>query len=180
MLIILPVAQYSPLSKITRNIESIKIGKRSKSLFYEALESLGYETADFSKIEAETKRSFLPLYRNITTVVTRKQPRWLSATNIQDLIPAFLLGGWDGNKEGDKEAIEKISGLCYADYIQKMDAWLIAEDAPIFKVFNIYQIVSSQDMWTFLYESLTDIQLERFQRVHYLSLWYRRPDFRIA
>ena len=58
MLIILPVAQYSPLSKITRNIESIKIGKRSKSLFYEALESLGYETADFSKIEAETKRSF--------------------------------------------------------------------------------------------------------------------------
>lgn len=163
MLIILPVAQYSPLSKITRNIESIKIGKRSKSLFYEVLESLGYETADFSKIEAETKRSFLPLYRNITTVVTRKQPRWLSATNIQDLIPAFLLGGWDGNKEGDKEAIEKISGLCYADYIQKIDAWLTAEDAPIFKVFNTYQIVSSQDMWTFLYESLTDIQLERFR-----------------
>ena len=39
----------------------------------------------------------------------------------------------------------------------------LAEDAPIFKVFNIYQIVSSQDMWTFLYESLTDIQLERFR-----------------
>ena len=80
----------------------------------------------------------MPLYRNITTVVTRKQPRWLSATNITRSYSCLLLGGWDGNKEGDKEAIEKISGLCYADYIQKMDAWLIAEDAPYFKVNSIY------------------------------------------
>ena len=71
MSIVLPVAKYSPLSKITKNVDSIKIEKRSKAVYHKVLETLEFKTDDFAKIEAETKRSFLPLYRIITTVPTK-------------------------------------------------------------------------------------------------------------
>ena len=163
MSIILPVAKYSPLSKITKNVVSIKIEKRSKDMYHRALETLGFELEDFSKIGTETKRSFLPLYRMITTLPSRKKPQWLSGSDVQVLIPAFLAGGWNGNIEGDRETIKLLSGLSYEEYIQKISKWLSMEDAPIFKVFNVYQVVSVQDMWTFLYELLTDDQIERFR-----------------
>lgn len=164
MFIILPVAKYSPLSKITKNVESIKIEKRPKVTYHKALESLGYEATDFLQIETETKRSFLPLYRMITTQITRKRPIWLSKANAEDLIPAFLVGGWNGDVEGDRETIEAISGQKYEDFIKTISKWLTEEDAPIFKVFNTYQIVLVQDMWSFLYEFLTVDQIDRFRK----------------
>lgn len=179
MFIILPVAKYSPLSKITKNIDSVKIDKRPKALYHKALESLGFKATDFSKIEAETKRSFLPFYRMITTLSTRKSPRWLSEPGLQDLIPAFLIGGWNGNSEGDREAIAAISGLNYEDYICRINKWLTVEDAPIFKVFNTYQIVSIQDMWTFLYESLTEDQVKRFRECVIAVFGVTDPAFQL-
>ena len=179
MSIVLPVAKYSPLSKITKNIESIKIEKRSKATYHKALETLGFKLEYLAKIEAETKRSFLPLYRIITTVPTRKSPIWLSEKDIQNLIPAFLMGGWNGDVEGDRIAVELLTGMNYEDYIQVISKWLNIEDAPLFQVFNIYQIVSVQDMWTFLYESLTYEQLKRFRKCAIMILETENPKFEL-
>lgn len=179
MSIVLPVAKYSPLSKITKNVDSIKIEKRSKAVYHKVLETLEFKTDDFAKIEAETKRSFLPLYRIITTVPTRKKPIWLSEKDIQNLIPAFLMGGWNGDIEGDKTVVELLTGLKYEDYIQVISKWLNIEDAPLFQVFNIYQIVSVQDMWTFLYESLTYEQLRRFRKCAIMILATENPKFEL-
>ena len=104
--ILLPVAKYSPLSKITKNVDSIKIDKRRKAVYHEALKTLGFKETEFTKIETETKRSFLPLYRQITTIVARKKPKWLSESMLDDLIPVFLAGGWNRSIDGDKKAIE--------------------------------------------------------------------------
>lgn len=179
MSIVLPVAKYSPLSKITKNIKSIKIEKRPKAIYHKALESLGFKIEQLAKIEAETKRSFLPLYRIITTVPTRKKPIWLSEKDIQNLIPAFLMGGWNGDIEGDRIAVELLTGMKYEDYIQVISKWLTTEDAPLFQVFNIYQIVSVQDMWTFLYESLTCEQSRRFRECAIMVLGTENPKFEL-
>ena len=56
----------------------------------------------------------------ITTIVARKKPKWLSESTIEDLIPAFLAGGWNGNVEGDREAVERLSGCKYEEYIQRI------------------------------------------------------------
>lgn len=167
MRIILPMGMYTPVAKITRNIEHIKLEKRTKKTYHQALEVLGYATDDFAKIETGTKRRFLPLYRKITTVITRRQPQWLSLGNIEDLIPAFLVGGWNGDMPGDVAAIQEISGENYDSYIQKISKWLTVEDAPIFKVFNTYQMVSVQDMWDFMYEMLSDVQIKRLEQCVY-------------
>ena len=179
LFIILPVAKYSPLSKITKNVDSIVIDKRRKAIYHKALETLGFESSDFLKIETDTKRSFLPLYRMITTIVARKKPKWLSESTIEDLIPAFLAGGWNGNVEGDREAVERLSGCKYEEYIQRISKWLTVEDAPIFKVFNTYQIVSIQDMWTFLYDYLTEEQVKKFRECVLAVFGAEDPTFEL-
>ena len=179
LFIILPVAKYSPLSKITKNVDSIVIDKRRKAIYHKALETLGFESSDFLKIETDTKRSFLPLYRMITTIVARKKPKWLSESTIEDLIPAFLAGGWNGNVEGDREAVERLSGCKYEEYIQRISKWLTVEDAPIFKVFNTYQIVSIQDMWTFMYDYLTEEQVKKFRECVLAVFGAEDPTFEL-
>lgn len=163
MKVILPVSKYSPLSKITQNCISVKIEKRIRVLYRKAVESIHAENLDVERIEAETKRSFLPFYRRITRILSRKQPSWLSKDGVIDLIPAFLVGSWDEDCEGDRQALELMSGIQYEEYIEKIQKWLMVEDAPIFKVLNVYQIVSVMDMWTFLYEFLTSAQVKRFK-----------------
>ena len=146
MKVILPVSKYSPLSKITQNCTSVKIEKRVKALYRKALKSIQDENLDLEKIEAETKRSFLPFYRRITQVPSRKQPAWLSKEDVVDLIPAFLVGAWEENCEGDREALEWMSGIPYEEYVKKLQKWLTVEDTPIFKVMDVYQMVSITDI----------------------------------
>lgn len=179
LFIILPVAKHSPLSKLTKNVDSIVIDKRRKAIYHKALETLGFESSDFLKIETDTKRSFLPLYRMITTIVARKKPKWLSESTIEDLIPAFLAGGWNGNVAGDREAVEKLSGYKYEEYIQRINKWLTVEDAPIFKVFDTYQIVSVQEMWTFLYDCLTEEQVKKFRECVLAVFGAEDPTFEL-
>lgn len=177
--ILIPVSKYSPLSKITKNVTSIKIERRISVLHKKALESIGIDRLNYEKLETVTRRSFLPFYRNITKIPSRKKPSWLSHVGLEDLIPAFLAGSWKENKEGDKKAIELLSGLTYEDYISKIQKWLTIEDAPIFKILNTYQVVSITDMWTFLYESLSSPQIKRFKDCILLVLGATNPAFEL-
>ena len=179
MKVLLPVSKYSPLSKITQNCVSVRIEKRVKALYRKALKSIQDENSDLEKIEAETKRSFLPFYRRITQVPSRKQPAWLSKEDVVDLIPAFLVGAWEENCEGDREALEWMSGIPYEEYAKKIQKWLTVEDTPVFKVMDVYQMVSITDMWTFLYESLTSAQIERFKTCVRLVFGAQDPTFEL-
>ena len=75
--VLIPVSKYSPLSKITKNVTAIKIERRIRALHNKALESIGIDSLDYGKIETSTRRSFMPFYRTITRVPSRKQPSWL-------------------------------------------------------------------------------------------------------
>lgn len=149
---ILPSNRFSPISKISKNLKTYDIPKMSKVCFHQGLEKLGYEVSDVYKIEKATKRCFLTFFRSITTVPMFKQPKWLSQNNREELIPAMICGGWNGALASDHKIIEILSGLEYDSYIQKLQKWLVIEDAPIFNVLNTYQVVSSQELWQLLFD----------------------------
>lgn len=162
--VIFPASKFSPLSKLTKNLACIKLPHQSKADYHKALESLGYEADDYAKIEENTKRRFLPFYRSITTVPTRKQPRWLEKGDRRELIPALLIGGWTSRFPGDREVVEKISGVPYEEYMQSFIRWTDTEDSPVFRVLNVCQIVSVQDLWSLLFDQLTESDIERFRQ----------------
>lgn len=72
-----------------------------------------------------------------------------------------------------------LSGLTYENYIIKIQKWLTMEDAPIFKVLSTYQMVSITDLWTFLYDSLSPLQVERFKKCVLLVLSAEDPTFEL-
>lgn len=162
--VIFPVSKFSPLSKLTKNLTCVELLPRSKENYNKAMESLGYEVDDYVKIAEKTKRRFLPFYRSITTVPTRIQPKWLEGGARRELVPALLIGGWTARFPGDKEVVEKISGVSYEEYMQILNKWADMEESPVFRVLNVCQIVSVQDLWNLLFDQLTEGDIERFQQ----------------
>lgn len=94
----------------------------------------------------------------------RKQPRWLEEGDRRELIPALLIGGWTSRFPGDREVVEKISGMPFEEYMQCFNRWTVTEDAPVFKVLNVCQIVSVEDLWNLLFGQLTESDIERFRQ----------------
>lgn len=160
---ILPISKYSSSAKISKNIPKIEITVRTRDELSQAFELLGYTTSEAYDIGTKTKRNFLSFYRMVTNLPNKKLPKWTIQDNLQELIPALLLGGWNDKYLGDKEIIEKISGISYEEYIKKLSKWILIEDAPLFSILGSYQIVSIQDCWGFLFDKLTPIDINNLK-----------------
>lgn len=152
---ILPINKYSPVSKNNRNILCIDIPKQRKKDFELAMEKVGFKSDEIGLYEIKTKRSFFALYRQITTIPVRQIPKWAGSTEVSDLIPALFVGSWSDRQDGDKALIEALSGCSYTEYIKNISMWLTIEDSPIFKVDNVYMVVSVADMWNVLWDRIT-------------------------
>lgn len=161
---ILPISKFSSLARIIKNISSMNLPKFRKTEFDDSLKLMGFDINDYSKIEIETKRSFLPFYRKITTVPMRKQPKWTVSENIRDLIPAMFVGGWNSNYAGDKKIIEILSGRNYDDYISSLSAWMSIEDSPIFSIIDNFRVVSVHDLWNFLFLNINKSDIEKLNQ----------------
>lgn len=160
---ILPVSRYDDLSHISSNIQKIELVDRTKAQFDEALKALGYDIVQTEKITSKTKRKFMSFYRYITIIPTRKSPKWTNNDNRDRLLPVMLVGAWDENYEGDKEVIEKLSGVKYDEYKRELNKFIQTEDAPLIAVLNKFQAVSITDLWDFLFELLTEDDVNRFK-----------------
>ena len=89
---------------------TIRVEPRRRKIFTEALKNLGYDTNESDKISGDVKCRFSPLFRKITTDIQFKLPSWASDTDISNLIPALFANAWEENLEGDKIALEILSG----------------------------------------------------------------------
>jgi len=179
LFIIIPTSYFSPISKIAQNANGISLIKRFKNDYHKALETLKLDSERISLLERNTKRSFIYLYREITTEISKKQPQWLSKENIKDLIPALLAGGWNGDFDGDKEIIELLSGEKYDAYISKLTEWTNIEEAPIFRVMNTFQIISVPNLWMFIFDKITDEYINKFKESILVAFGYENPTFEL-
>lgn len=180
LFIIIPVSYFSPISKIERGDKSVSLIKRYKNDYHKALETLGLDSERISLLERNTKRSFIYLYREITNEISKKQPSWLSKTNVEILIPALLAGAWDGDFKGDKKLIELLSGEKYDIYISKLTEWINMEESPVFRVRNTFQIISIPNLWMFMFDKVTEEYMRRFEESALIIFGYVSPKFELA
>ncbi|MDR3668831.1 MAG: hypothetical protein P4L35_18505 [Ignavibacteriaceae bacterium] len=158
---IVPVSRHD-LKSNNRSPLIVDIPKQNKTAFSKALEDIGIGISDVYEYIAKTKRSFLALYRQITIIPSKQKPGWVNTYDMRELIPALLAGGWNENKAGDIENLSEFANRTYDEYIEKISHWLVLEDSPITKTNNNYQIVSTQDMWNYLYEHIVKSDYEKF------------------
>jgi len=91
------------------------------------------------------------------------QPAWALSSNARELVPAMLIGQWDENKEGDQEAVAKISGMKYEDFISIMQKWVNEDQSPLRKIGHQWQIISRLDCWNRLSKYIGNADLVRFE-----------------
>ncbi len=158
---ILPVNKYSHVYNKT-NILSIDISKQRKDDFELAMKDIGFSVEDISNLTYNTKRSFFALYRIITRIPSRKIPNWAQSADIENLIPALFMGSWNERRDGDKALVEALSGCKYDKYCENISKWLVVEDAPLYKVDDVYMIVSVSDLWNVLWDRISSDSFQKF------------------
>lgn len=134
-----------------------------KKGFVSSLVGMGMDEAKAEKIATDTARDINVLRRRLEITVTK--PRW--SDSINELLPAILVGRWIENCDGDKEILESLSGIKYEEYEAGLIKHLAAEATPLFKIANIWRLISSYDAIEYLVNSsvLTSSVLAKFRAI---------------
>lgn len=72
---------------------------------------------------------------------------WIKTQTIREIIPALLLGRWDESYPGDRELLEKLSGMSYAEHTNALAKWLNLPESPLKKIGETWRLTSPLDLW---------------------------------
>lgn len=72
---------------------------------------------------------------------------WINTQPIRELIPALLLGRWDESYPGDRDLLEKLSGMSYDEYKGLLGRWLHLPESPLKKIGETWRLTSPLDLW---------------------------------
>lgn len=162
--IIILSEKNGPIDLLYKNYPKVDIPARRKRNFIKALETMGYDTNDASVIASDLKCRFSPLLRKITSDINLKLPPWSNNANVNDLLPALLANSWEGNIEGDKEAIEILSGKNYNDYILSIEQFTQGDNAPIFNLDSFFACISTNELWYILSPYINTTIFENYKK----------------
>lgn len=73
-------------------------------------------------------------------------PQWSQPEIMVNLLPAFIIGMWNENYDGDKEAVSLLAHKDYAEYSQLVNVLLHKEDSPFIKVGSEWLVKSPYDV----------------------------------
>ena len=73
--------------------------------------------------------------------------KWELRDDTRDLLPALLVGCWDGTNNSDRRLIERVSAMSYDDYEERLYQWKNFEDAPLVEVDRLWRLNSPIDVW---------------------------------
>lgn len=157
---------------------TIYISRQDEKQFIQSLGKIGIKSGKADKIAFKTGRNLLILWRYFNKVQLQK-PEWEKKENKSVLVPMLLVGAFKENFEKDKIIISQISRCKYEEYRSKIDAWLMLEDSPIRKIQGKYQIESIEEMWDYLWNFITDNNIQDFQECVLEILQTEDPMFEL-
>lgn len=73
--------------------------------------------------------------------------KWELRDDTRDLLPALLVGCWDGTNDSDRRLLERVSSMSYDDYEERLYQWKNFEDAPLVEVDRSWRLNSPIDVW---------------------------------
>jgi len=143
----------------------LRLSRPQRSIVEKILHDSGFADAEAERIARDSGRSIPVLRRHLFRSSAVSAPAWANADSARILIPALLAGSWNENKEGDRQVIEKLSGVKnYEDFIKELTPFLSIDDSPIRKIGNVWMLKSPLDVWFIIATYLTNDALTFFQQ----------------
>ena len=134
-----------------------------KEGFVKALVKIGIDDAKARVIAQDTARD-INVFRRREKIELDK-PKWADPNTLAELLPAFLVGKWLANKEGDKTVMAALSSMDYDQYELKLKALLLEEETPLIHIGNMWRICSPFESIEYAKAMLTTSILNRFREV---------------
>ena len=146
-------------------IDVLRLSRPQRSIVEKILHDNGFPDAEAQRLARDFGRSIPVLRRHLFRSHAVGAPAWTNVTSAQILIPTLLAGSWNENKEGDRQVIEKLSGMKdYDTFIKKLTPFLSIDDSPIRKIGSVWMLKSPLDAWFLLATHLSNKTLELFRQ----------------
>lgn len=127
--------------------------------FINALKESGFNETQARQLCSDTGRSTAILRRKLG--FERNNPDWAKPKNINQLLPALLIGRWLNNLEGDKKLIEELSGMGYCQFENLIQTFAKGNDSPFGLIDNLWYVISPFDAINYAIDFITPQYLDR-------------------
>jgi hypothetical protein len=128
----------------------------------EALQSMGFNRNQAHRYATLARRSLSALRRELKAI---QHPTWAKPSEARVLLAPLLISAWSDSCQGDREILERLSGLTYADIQAHLVCLANEPDAPVRRIGDVWTIASPEDAWRLIARYLTDDDLKRFEEV---------------
>lgn len=140
------------------NQETINLPTIDREGQVTGLEKMGLNRDDAEKFSRESGRNITILKKLLG--FPQNKAEWITTENIREIIPALLIGRWNERFVGDREIIEKISGVKYEEYAQILLKWRDLEESPLIQIGETWRLTSPLDAWTSLSSNILKSDFE--------------------
>ena len=104
-------------------------------------------------------------------------PPYATWDSARQLSQAGLPGQWDSANEADIEAMEKLLGKDYGEWIETLSPDALRSDSPLLQRDAKWEFVARGEAWNALGNRITDDDLDRLKQVAVTVLGERDPKF---
>ena len=128
------------------------------------------ELVSYGVAEPEANRIVLTNSCNLTLI--RKElgfppvgAKWIGKVNLDELLPALLLGRWNENNDNDTLLLSTIAGVSSNQYLSILNQWLKLSVSPLTKTGVVWRLTSPLMLWTELSPRLSPALFDKIQNV---------------
>ena len=114
---------------------------------------------------AHAHRNLLSLRRTLAVNPRFAKPPWSEGEQGRRLAPLVLAGSWSDDVDGDRTAIETLTGRPYAEIEGDLAIWAAQDDAPVTRTGQAWRMVSKEDAWDLVSALITKTTLTQFHDV---------------
>lgn len=132
-----------------------------KEGFVKALVKIGNDEAKARIIAKDTARDINVLRRREGIIIDK--PKWMESIDV--LLPAFLVGKWIDDVEGDCVILEELSGMKYEQFEAKLYQHLLEEDTPLIHIGKLWRIRSPYEAVGYIQNILTPSILNKVREM---------------
>ncbi|MEY9124252.1 HigA family addiction module antitoxin [Bradyrhizobium yuanmingense] len=132
--------------------------------FNEALEGMGKDRDEISRLANASGRSLTVLRRQLSTVPAVRTPEWAAdGATAAKLVPFLFVGAWNSKNETDREGLSLLAGgRSYEDLEKECQSLAQLNDAPIWSLGTYRGVISKIDLLYAVAQAVTSEDLSRY------------------
>ena len=134
----------------------LELRPKKLSTIREALRCAGMDDKRIDKLITATHGLYIPMKKYLFNGRITNQSDWLTGLDDRIRNTALLIGKWNERSEGDRESIERLSGVQYDRFMSALAPYMKGEDPFIIRI-NSYHgdyfcLASAEDAWELIDE----------------------------